>query len=789
MDERKKAQKPEIILSPPPPVFLFRGSSCSTTKKSSSFTQKRVRSVAAVAWKGRVERLNNSPMLSNKKSTGGAVKAPLLTVCLKLTLPDGSVRRISCPQDEATLEAVRRYVLEVTHQPLETLSFHDNDGDECVVTTQTDFAEACRLAGAEVGAVVRLTVKTAGSAAADFVPQEQSPPFCIGAAVGADVCMYVNGEKITFSGVDPSTPLVSAIRDYTRFTGTKLSCGEGGCGACVVVLSSAAPSATQRFDGQSIPEASIEHAQVNSCLRPIFLCDGMSVTTSEGIGSFSAGYHEVQTKLADGNGSQCGYCSPGFVMSMYGLLANSDPKTLTKEDIEHNLDGNICRCTGYRPILEAFQQFAAPSVDSSDEGSSVGHQALARLLHGQKVKASHQRIQLLRKQLLEPFRRDPEFFLSTRTVAMHASPAKRSLSALPAAGSWVAPTTLADLQTLLGQLATQTTVGYELVGAHTGIGGVYQSLKLPDESRSTVRVSLQQVAEFQTFTLNSTGPADNLTVGANVTIAALITKLTSFIGSTNVAVDKFGTAVSMMKRIASQPVRNVATWAGNLAMVRRHGFASDLATALVGVSAKVQVWDPTSASTDLVTQDLMDFLTPASRENDAAAVPEMLLANLVLTVPASAVATEAAAGTQDGYAYFKVAVRPQNAHSLVNAFIGAQVSTAAYAGGGSKKNGPDGTYSATDAAPTLSNVRIVYGAIASKPLLASKTMAVLEGSPLDGANLAAALTALEGELSDAVVPEPAYATADNPKGKLAARQAVLAPFLYKWCVSRVAYSS
>jgi xanthine dehydrogenase/oxidase len=86
------------------------------------------------------------------------------------------------------------------------------------------------------------------------------------------------------------------------------------------------------------------------------------------------------------------------------------------------------------------------------------------------------------------------------------------------------------------------------------------------------------------------------------------------------------------------------------------------------------------------------------------------------------------------------------------------------------------------APPTLSNVRIVFGAIASAPVIASKTMAALEGGPLDGSNLAAAITALVGELSDAVVAEPAYATADNPAGKLAERQAVLAPFLYKWYV-------
>ena len=662
------------------------------------------------------------------------------TVCLKLVLPDQSVRRISCPTNKASFEAVQNYVYQVTHRELDTLTFTDPDGDTCTVSTQAEFEEACRLATPVVRMAVQICTPSGADVERDsFVPQELAPAFCAGSS--ADVSIYVNGEKITFSGIDPSTPLVSAIRDYTRFTGTKLSCGEGGCGACVVVLSSTPPSNATG----PIRENDITHSQVNSCLRPIFLCDGMSVTTSEGIGSHSAGYHDVQTKLAACNGSQCGYCSPGMVMSMYGLLANADASTLTKEEIEHNLDGNICRCTGYRPILEAFQTFAAPSK------SGPNH--------------LHSLLPAVRKQLMTPFEQDPSFFRSRRT----ATTMRRQLRDLPAAGSWVAPTSLADLQTLLGQLAAQTTLGYELVSAHTGIGGVYQSLKLKDETTQTVRVSLQQVAELQACVVDNAAPNDSLTIGAGVTIAALIAKLKTYIApsSANAAdggpsMDRFATLVAMMERIASAPVRNAATWAGNIVMVRRHGFASDLATALAGVGAKVQVWDPTSKDTDLVTMDLLDFVAPSDSP-----VPEMLLANLVLTVPSSSAANSA----QDGYAYFKVAIRPQNSHSLVNAFMGAQVTAPS-------KN----FFGLSGDAPTLSNVRIVYGALGAKPLLASKTMAVLEGSALDGSNLSAAITALTGELTDAVVAEPAYATADNPAGKLASRQAALAPIFYKWYV-------
>ena len=308
-----------------------------------------------------------------------------------------------------------------------------------------------------------------------------------------------------------------------------------------------------------------------------------------------------------------------------------------------------------------------------------------------------------------------------------------------------------------------------------------------------------------------------------MTIAALIAQLRTYIPAPSSgtrsgddpseaapSLNKYATLVAMLERIASSPVRNVATWAGNIEMVRRHGFASDLATAMCGVGAKVQYWDPTSGKPDLTTQDLCAYLTPAAPKpppahpGDAPAAPKpLLLAKLVLDVPAAPPTPSTASETahyydsvapkaaQDAYAYFKVAVRPQNSHSLVNAFFGAQVTTAASSsstasGGGSGGGGGGGGGGAKspphvdDAAPTLSGVRIVYGAIGANPVLAVNTMKLLEGSPLDGKNLQAAITALAAELS--VTPEPAYSTADNPAGKAKARTAVLAPLLYKWCV-------
>lgn len=134
------------------------------------------------------------------------------------------------------------------------------------------------------------------------------------------------------------------------FTGAKLGCGEGGCGACIVMVSSL------QHDG------SLLHRALNACLTPLYSMEGMHVVTVEGIGTVRTGLHPIQKRLAEAHGSQCGFCTPGFVMSMYALLRTKNGfDSISEEDIEECLAGNLCRCTGYRPILDAFRPFASSS--------------------------------------------------------------------------------------------------------------------------------------------------------------------------------------------------------------------------------------------------------------------------------------------------------------------------------------------------------------------------------------------------------------------------------------------
>ncbi|KAJ2827123.1 hypothetical protein GGI24_002728, partial [Coemansia furcata] len=161
--------------------------------------------------------------------------------------------------------------------------------------------------------------------------------------VSSSILFYLNGQRVVVEHPDLDMTLLQYLRS-TGLTGTKLGCGEGGCGACTVMVS--------RYDTD---ESRIIHASVNACLCPLATIDGKHVITVEGLGTASRP-HPVQERIALLHGSQCGFCTPGFVMSLYTLLRNNPNPT--EHEIEECFDGNLCRCTGYRPILDAAKTFA-----------------------------------------------------------------------------------------------------------------------------------------------------------------------------------------------------------------------------------------------------------------------------------------------------------------------------------------------------------------------------------------------------------------------------------------------
>ena len=148
------------------------------------------------------------------------------------------------------------------------------------------------------------------------------------------VQVSVNGQP-TEATVEPRLTLADFIRYELGLTGTHLGCEHGACGACTVLV-----------DGQAM----------RSCLMFAVQADGCEVTTVEGIASGDGELSPVQAALRECHGLQCGFCTPGFVMSITALLR--DNPTPTDEEIREGLSGNFCRCTGYQGIVNAVHRAA-----------------------------------------------------------------------------------------------------------------------------------------------------------------------------------------------------------------------------------------------------------------------------------------------------------------------------------------------------------------------------------------------------------------------------------------------
>lgn len=153
------------------------------------------------------------------------------------------------------------------------------------------------------------------------------------------ISFTLNGKEKTVS-INPNTRLLDMIRDEIGLTGTKEGCGVGECGACTVIV-----------DGQA----------VDSCLVFAASVAGKSVTTIEGIANADGTLHPIQQAILDNHALQCGFCTPGFVMSAKALLdKNPHP---SREEIRVAISGNLCRCTGYEQLIQAVEDVAQGKYD------------------------------------------------------------------------------------------------------------------------------------------------------------------------------------------------------------------------------------------------------------------------------------------------------------------------------------------------------------------------------------------------------------------------------------------
>jgi len=184
-------------------------------------------------------------------------------------------------------------------------------------------------------------------------------------SIRSQLRFILNGRDVALSDVAPDQTLLDWLRLSRSLKGTKEGCAEGDCGACTVLVGRLTPSGGLVYEG------------VNACIRFLGSLDGCHVVTVEHLAGSEEMLHPVQQAMVDYHGSQCGFCTPGFVMSLYALwMQNPTP---SDQDIETALQGNLCRCTGYEPILRAARAISGYGGTDKDPLLAERAAMIARL--------------------------------------------------------------------------------------------------------------------------------------------------------------------------------------------------------------------------------------------------------------------------------------------------------------------------------------------------------------------------------------------------------------------------
>ncbi|KAI8484808.1 hypothetical protein Bbelb_374050 [Branchiostoma belcheri] len=490
-----------------------------------------------------------------------------------------------------------------------------------------------------------------------------------------ELCFWVNGRYHVVSNPDPGMTLNKWLRSQRGLTGTKVMCGEGGCGCCVVMVTH--PDLT---NGGTLSYT------LNSCLCPLCSVDGWTITTVEGLGGQKAGFHPIQRRLAEFNGSQCGYCSPGMVVNMYGLLTkNPQP---SQQEVENHFDGHICRCTecengragrragwsassqlpggpmGYRPILDAMKSFAADA--DPEKGGCIDIEDLSK-------------------------HHCPTTGEVCSNAAVNCTKGTPLLRCGQNGVTWYRPTNLEQLYSLLEQHCTSQN-RYKLVCGNTA-SGVYKN-----DGPYSCLIDIKAVPDLH---ICQAGPP--LVAGSALSLSALLDMLQT--GSDRSP--SYGVLAEHLRKVANVSVRNVGSWAGNLMM--KHAFPefpSDVFTIMEAAGAKVTLGWKDDSQTVAVT----DFL---KTDMNGKVI-------LSLEIPP--------ASPDEIFQTYKVAPRSQNAHAYVNAGFRMSVD---------RQNG-----SVVTAKPA-----IVFGGVNKDLVHASATEDFIVGRKLtDAETLRGALGMLEAEL-------------------------------------------
>jgi xanthine dehydrogenase small subunit len=321
---------------------------------------------------------------------------------------------------------------------------------------------------------------------------------------GGAVRFVLDGEVVTVTDVEPTRTVLNFLREDLGRTGTKEGCAEGDCGACTVVLGELAG------DG-------LRFRAINSCIQFVPTLDGKELITVESLKGADGMLHPVQRAMVDCHGSQCGFCTPGFVMSLFALYKSANKPS--RREINDALAGNLCRCTGYRPIVDAAQkmyEYASGAPKPHEHWMNCSFSSM-----GDRQLSTSEREMIERLQSIQ--RRDT-LVLSQGTKTYLAPSRATELAALREAHP--------DARILAGG----TDVGLWVTKQHKDLNTV---------------IYVGNVAELNRVSVTD----DRIEIGAAVSLTDAFAVL----------VEHYPELDELFRRFASPPIRNAGTLGGNIA--------------------------------------------------------------------------------------------------------------------------------------------------------------------------------------------------------------------------------
>ena len=359
----------------------------------------------------------------------------------------------------------------------------------------------------------------------------------------------LDGELVEIDDIDPTRTVLQYLREDIGRVGSKEGCAEGDCGACTVVI------------GEAV-EQRLRFRAVNACIQFMPTLDGKMLFTVESLKSAQGELHPVQQSLVDFHGSQCGFCTPGFVMSMFALYKNeADPD---RKAIDDALSGNLCRCTGYRPIIEA-------TMHMSEYALPVGANPVVFSPAKENAKGPSEPEKSMVKQLQSLQR-------------------KQGLQLEAAGRTYFAPASIDELADCYQQNPDACILA----------GGTDVGLWVTKQLRELTNVIyLGNVTELNQISESDAG----MEIGAAVTLTDAFEKLSS----------EYPDLAEMFRRFSSVPVRNAGTLVGNIANGSPIG---DSMPALISIGARVKLRQG-GVNREMALQDLyLDYMKNAMQAGE-----------------------------------------------------------------------------------------------------------------------------------------------------------------------------